>query len=115
MIIVAWAFVGPVTRLVVPAYAGAIPAMRWALLIPLVSSFQAINSVFNVARRQDLYIVAIVLGMVAYAGSLFLLTRHGVSLVAFPQAMLIGRAFYMVISYLFILRLRSKELARAAP
>jgi len=54
VIIVAWAFVGPVTRLVVPAYAGAIPAMRWALLIPLVSSFQAINSVFNVARRQDL-------------------------------------------------------------
>ena len=64
---------------------------------------------------SGLYIVAIVLGMVAYAGSLFLLTRHGVSLVAFPQAMLIGRAFYMVISYLFILRLRSKELARAAP
>ena len=114
MIACAWFLVGPVTRHVVPNYAAAVPAMKWALLLPLVSSFQAVNSLFNVARRQDLYTAAIVIGMAFYGGSLLLLVRHGTYLAAFPQAMLIGRATYMLVSYVLISRLRRREQVRDA-
>ena len=109
-IAVAWFLVGPVARLIVPAYVAAIPAMQWALLLPLIGSFQTVNSLFNVARRQDLYTAAIVVGIVFYVGSLFLLARNGIYLAAFPQAMLVGRAAYTVMSYVFIFRLRKREL-----
>ncbi len=98
----AWWLVGPVVRLVVPAYANAVRAMQWGLLLPLVSSFAPVNSVFNVVRRQGLYVVAILLGMASYWGSLMWLIRGEVSLVAFPQAMLIGRAVFTLMCYVFI-------------
>jgi hypothetical protein len=62
----------------------------------------------NVVRRQDLYIVAIVLGMGAYIGSLMWLIRGGPTLVAFPQAMLIGRVVFMLVCYGFISFLHNK-------
>ena len=108
-IAVAWFLVGPVARLIVPAYVAAIPAMQWALLLPLIGSLQTVNALFNVARRQDLYTVAIIVGIAFYVGGLFLLVRGGVYLAAFPQAMLIGRAAYTVMSYVFIFRLRKHE------
>ncbi len=112
VIVAAWFLVGPAMRLVVPAYADAVPAVQWALLIALVSSFQPLISVFNVVRRQDLYAIALVIGMAVYAGSLLLLIRDAVYLAAFPQALLIGRAAYMLVSYFFIRRLRNRERAR---
>jgi O-antigen/teichoic acid export membrane protein len=111
---VAWFVIGPVTRLIVPAYAEAIPAMQWSLLLAIVGSFQALNSLFNVARRQGLYMTAILLGMAVYGGSLMLLISDGVYLAAFPQAMLIGRAAYMLVSYFFISRLTKREGMREA-
>ncbi len=108
-IAVAWFVVGPVARFVVPAYAAAVPAMQWALLLPLVGSLQTVNSLFNVARRQDLYLAAIVIGIAVYVGGLLLLTRNGIYLAAFPQAMLVGRVAYTVASYAFIFWLHQRE------
>jgi O-antigen/teichoic acid export membrane protein len=105
----AWWLVGPVVRLVVPAYAAAVPAMQWGLLTSIVASFGPVCNVFNVIRRQDLYVVAILLGMAASGGSLMWLIRNGVSLVAFPQAMLIGRVVFMLLCYIFIMRMRHRE------
>jgi hypothetical protein len=65
-------------------------------------------NVYNVVRRQDLYAVAIVLGMATYVGALMWLTRDGVSLVAFPQAMLIGRAVFTVAGYVLLIPLVRK-------
>lgn len=106
---IAWLLVRPVMELLLPAYVDAVPAMYWALLLPFISSFQPVNAVFNVARRQDLHAAAVILGMAVYGGSLIWLIRDGVSLAAFPQAMLIGRAMFVVVCYLFIWRLLSRE------
>jgi hypothetical protein len=63
-------------------------------------------------RRQDLYAAAIVSGMGAYVGSLLWLTHGNVSLVAFPQAMLIGRVVYMLAGYLLLVPLALRHRAR---
>ena len=102
LIVLGWFLAGPLTRLIVPNYLAAVPAMRWSLLPPLVACFLPINNVYNVVRRQGLYAVAIVCGMSAYVGSLLWLARGGVSLVAFPQAMLVGRIVYVLAAYLFL-------------
>ncbi len=109
LVAVAWVAVGPLVRILIPNFVDAVPAMQWALLIPLISSFQPLNSLFNVVRRQDLYIASIALGMIVYGGSLLLLIHDQVSLTAFPQAMLIGRVAYMLLSYYFIARLSKRQ------
>jgi len=102
LIVVGWWLMEPVVRFILPAYVDAVPAMQWAILLAFVSSFGSINSVFPVLRHLGLYAVAIVLGMATYWGSLMWLMRDGASLVAFPQAMLIGRASMTLFCYLFI-------------
>lgn len=109
VIALAQLLVEPTVRLVVPRYVGAVPAIRWALLIPFVMSFQPINSAFIVVRRQGLYAVAIVVGIAAYFGALMWLIRAQVSLSAFPQAMLVGKGVFMAAALLFL-----RHLAREA-
>jgi O-antigen/teichoic acid export membrane protein len=102
---VAWPLVEPVTRLILPAYVDTVPAIRWYLLVPLVQSFLAINNVYNVVRRQDLYLTAILLGMGAYVTCLMWLVRNGakVELEMFPQAMLAGRAVFALMCYVMMI------------
>ena len=102
VIIVGWFAVGPVVRFILPAYVDAVPAIRWSLLVPLVTAFCPVINVYNVLRRQDLYIVAIVLGMGAYVSSLMWLVRGGAELTAFPQAMLVGRSLFAFASYVLL-------------
>lgn len=102
LVAAAWFLAGPAVRLAIPAYLGAVPALRWALLLPLVSSLSPALNAFNVVRRQDLYVVAMLLGMAAYGGSLMLLIHGGVDLLSFPQAMLVGQAVFVAVSYLFL-------------
>ncbi len=64
--------------------------MQWALLLPVVSSFQPVVSVFNVVGRQDMYLAAVGCGIAAYVVALVVL-RPDADLTAFPQAMLVGR------------------------
>ena len=100
VIVASWLLVGPAVRLLIPAYVGAVPAMRWSFLIAFVTCFQPLNGVFNVVRRQDLYGGALALGMAVNAGTLMWLIRDEVVLTAFPQAMLVGRIVFMLAGYL---------------
>jgi hypothetical protein len=111
VIALCWWLVEPAMRLVLPRYIEAVPAMRWGMLVPFISSFAPVNLVFNVVRRMDLYLVAILLGMATYGGCLLWLLRGGVTLVAFPQAMLAGQVVFMLSSYAFVLYLTRRERA----
>lgn len=109
LIALIWLLVGPVMRIVLPAYIDAVPAIKWGILIPFISSFSPINHVFNVVRRQLLFAIAILLGMGSYICSLMWLIRDNATLIAFSQAMLIGRVVFMIVCYLFVLYLHNKE------
>ncbi len=102
----------PVVRWVTPAYVEAVPAVRWGILMAFLTSVQPVTGVFAVLRRQDLYAVAVVLGIASYYGSLMWLLHGEVTLTAFPQAMLLGRAVYLAVSYGFLLHLSRRERAR---
>ena len=92
-------------RILVPKYVDAVPAMQWGLLVPLVSSFSPINNAYNVVKRQDLYVVAILAGMGAYVASLLWLVHGQADLTAFPKAMLAGRVVFMVLCYALLAKL----------
>ncbi len=102
----AWWLVEPVTRLVAPKYIAAVPAIRWSLLSPIVTSFNPVNSVFIVTRRLLSYGLAIALGMGVYAAAVYFLWPGHVAekmlpqaLTAFPKAMLLGRATFTAICW----------------
>jgi O-antigen/teichoic acid export membrane protein len=105
----AWWLIEPATRIIVPKYVDAVPAMRWGLLVPFVSSFNPINNIFNVVRRQGLYLAAIVVGMGVYFATLLWLVRGQAALTAFPQAMLVGRVAYMAACYVIVVRLVRRQ------
>ncbi len=115
LVIVGWWLMHPVVSLLLPKYVAGVPAMRWWLLPPLLTSFPPINYVFVVARRQDLYFVAMVLGTAAYAATVFWLIRDRVHLVAFPQAMLVGRIglHHRLLRLIFHLRRRESTRTEA--
>jgi O-antigen/teichoic acid export membrane protein len=99
LVAVAWVLMPSAVRLLLPNYVAAIPAAQWSLLVPLVMCLAPINLVYNVVRRQGLYAVAILLGMVAYYGALRWLLRKGPDLATFPQAMLAGRIIFLAAAY----------------
>ena len=69
---------------------------------------QPVNNVFNVVKRQDLFAIAVIIGMAAYYVCLRLLLRDGTDLVAFPKAMLAGKAVYILVSYVAVFRIIHK-------
>lgn len=110
---VGWFAVEPTVRFLIPQYVEAVPAMQWALLLPVVSSFQPVVSVFNVVGRQDMYLAAVGCGIAAYVVALLLL-RPDASLTAFPLAMLVGRTVFMIVGYLLVARLQRADAVREA-
>ncbi|MGA2030830.1 MAG: oligosaccharide flippase family protein [Thermoguttaceae bacterium] len=105
LVVVAWILAGPLTRLILPKYVEAIPAMQWNLLLPFVLSFTCVHNVYNICRRQDLYAIAILISMAAYAGAVVWLNRNGAYLAAFPQSLLVGRIVYVLGGYAFLVPL----------
>lgn len=95
-------FVEPAIKLALPKYVAAIPAIKWSIWLGLIVCLQPVNNVFNVVRRQRLYLIAILTGMASTFISLKLLLTHHVSLVAFPQALLIGKSVFVFLCYFFV-------------
>jgi len=115
VIAASWWLVGPATRLLVPKYAAAIPAMKWSLLIPLATTFYPLAGIFQIIRRQDLYGAALGVSMALYVGIQLWMIRDGVSLSAFPQAMLIGRTVFALLSGMLLAVLCRRERRNPVP
>jgi O-antigen/teichoic acid export membrane protein len=104
MVVAGWFLAAPMTRLIVPAYGDAVPAMQWTLLASYVYSFSFVGNVFVVGRKQIHYLVATLAGMAAYYGAVrWLAARHGPSMEIFPQAMILGRTVFILACYVFAL------------
>ncbi len=109
IVTIAWLLVDPVVHFLIPSYAAAIPAMRWVLLLPIVNSFYPVASIFQVARRQDLYGTAVGTGIITYLVAQVWLTRDEVSLVDFPQAMIIGQVMFSALCIVLVAHLQRRE------
>ncbi len=102
LIAVGWFALPPLVQIVLPRYVDAIPAAQWSLFLGAVTALTPVNNIFFVIKRQWLYGVAVIVGMAANYGFLLLLIRSEVGLAAFVQAMLAGKAVFIVLSYLAI-------------
>ena len=102
--------VEPAVLLVVPKYIDAVPAARWSLFLPLLTNLRAINSVFTIVKQQRLFVTATIIGAATYFAALKILTNYEVTLVAFPQAMLIGQLVFVIICYTFAIYLSKKNI-----
>lgn len=98
-VVVGWFLIPPVTRLLLPKYIEGIPAAQWSLVATAVMALTPVNNVFNVVKKQGQYGVVIAVGMLAYYSALRWIIQGGVSLVAFPQALFIGRLAFVIGCY----------------
>lgn len=97
--LVCWHLLPIVTPLLLPRYTEGVRAAQWAIVPGFLLSAVVPFSFFNVVKRQDLYGTAILSGIAAYFGTLYVLVRHGSYLAAFPQAMTIGCSVFLLFSY----------------
>jgi len=89
--------------LLLPKYIDGIKAAQWMLFVPAVSSFGALNNIYNVVKKQKWYFVSLVTG--ALVGSLFVyfqIIHNGFYLEAFPQGLLIGTVIQQILSIYFL-------------
>ena len=103
LIALGWWLARPLTARWLPTYVDAVPAAQWSLLGSLALGSCPVFNVYNVVRRQDLYGIVQVLSIASYFISLLWLIRGGAELVAFPQAMLVGRVVYTLAGYALLL------------
>lgn len=82
-----------------PKYAAAVPALQWNLLVLLPYSLNSFNNIFAASGRMLPYALALVGGVLAYLAALFWLLESRKDLVVFAQAMVIGRTFFLLLSF----------------
>jgi O-antigen/teichoic acid export membrane protein len=58
-----------------PAYVPGIQAAQWACLAGVALGASVYNNVYNVIQRQDLYLIALAVGLIAFFGTWVLLTQ----------------------------------------
>jgi O-antigen/teichoic acid export membrane protein len=99
VVVAGWFLTPPIVSWVLPKYVAGTSAAQWSVVGALALALTPVNNVFNVVKRQGLYGLAMVSGMVAYYVTLRLLVHDGIDLVAFPKAMIVGRVVFVVICY----------------
>lgn len=109
LVIIAWYALPPVVEWFLPKYIDGISAARWAMLSAASMAVAPVNSVYNVIKRQDLYLLCILFGIAAYFACLLWLNVHEIKLNNFPQSVLAGRVIFLLSSYGMLAKLISQK------
>ena len=81
----------PMVRFFLPKYIPGVDAALWTLGLPIIASFSLVSNYFNVYKKQGLYIIGIVSGIIASSIYLFIYYQlFGFNINMFPQSLLIG-------------------------
>lgn len=108
---VAWLSMPRLVDLVLPKYHDGISAARWALTASVLASLGPFISVFNVLKRQDLFLFSTLSGIATYLICLIFLQHSQHEIANFPKAMAMGRCAYYIVAFIFALRVtRSREI-----
>lgn len=102
--VVGWLTVPILIPVILPRYTMGIPAAQWSTLIVLFSALTVVESVFNVLKKQQFFILAALLNVLAFVLSWLWLAKGQTGsdlLVATAQANLIGLGVRSLASLLF--------------
>ena len=90
-----------------PKYTDGIGPAQWIMFVSVVSSFGAINNIFNVTKQQKYYFIALISGaLIGTAYIYFRLAGAEFNLMVFPQGFIIGTLVQQVIGIFFAFRLK---------
>jgi len=104
-IFVVWNILPFIVDWLLPKYINGIDAARWTMLLIPISIWGVNNNIFNVLKKQKDFLFSIIIGMIIFALTLFVLyNTNGFSLIIFPQAMLAGKATQLFIAHFFIFK-----------
>jgi O-antigen/teichoic acid export membrane protein len=69
-----WILIPSFVETFLPKYTPGIAAAQWASFMGLSMGFSVFNNIYNVIKRQDIYLFCFAIGVVAYFSMWFLLT-----------------------------------------
>ena len=95
-----WIIIPSFVEILLPKYIPGIAAAQWAAFIGLSTGFSVFNTIYNVIRRQDIYLVSLAIGLAVFWSMWFLLTRSlgKPEIVSAVQAMLMATLIMSVAS-----------------
>lgn len=70
-----WLLIPRFVEVLIPKYIPGTNAAQWAALIGLARGLSVYNNVYNVIKRQDIYLVCLAIGLTTFVGGWLLLTR----------------------------------------
>jgi len=90
-----------------PKYVGGVEVAQWSVFIPVVASLGLVNNIYNVVKKQKWYFISLVTGALSGLGyTILMVLSEGFNLVYFPQGMLIGFFIQIVLSFVFLSKLK---------
>jgi O-antigen/teichoic acid export membrane protein len=95
--------------LILPKYREGISAAKWMLPITVVMSLSTLNHVFIVAKKQHIYAIAKIAGMLVHIIAVYVLYQISSELTTFSISLLIGKTVFMGLCILFAFLLLDKK------
>lgn len=95
-----------VVSILLPQYIDGIYAAQWMCFVPVVQSFDVLNNIYNVVKKQKWLLISLIIG--ALVGLLFIIVSIKINLfylAVFPQGLLIGILTQQILSLMFIKKL----------
>ncbi len=90
-----------------PKYVNGIEVAQWFAFLPVVVSLGLVNNIYNVLKQQKWYFVSLITGAILGLGyTVFMVWYKTFNLVYFAQGMMIGVAIQIVLSILFLKKLK---------
>lgn len=107
-IAIAGVFILPwVIPYLLPKYTEGIGPAQWMLFVPVVTSFGAINNIFNVTKQQKKYFIALLSGAILGTATIYYrLVGTEFDLMIFPQGLIIGMLIQQVVGIFLAFRLK---------
>lgn len=116
MFLAGWFAMPYVVKWVMPKYVEGTAAAQWALVTVVGLCFMAPFSIFNVLKRQGVYLAVILAGAAVFLGAIpWRLWAQSDPLVAYAQAMAMGTIVFVIVGNLASIYVAKKHDAASAP
>ncbi len=90
-----------------PHYVNGIEVAQWFTFLPVIVSLGLVNNIYNVLKQQKWYFISLIIGAVLGLGyTVFMVSYITFNLVYFAQGMMIGVVIQIVLSILFLKKLK---------
>jgi len=108
--LLAWYFLPFFVDLLLPKFNGGVEAGRYTLMLPLVMSLSSIDNIFIVCKKQKVYLISLIIGIIVYVSVILLFNFYReLTLAMIAFSFITGKVASLATSFITLNYLSWKE------